>query len=64
MELPISGIRPRMGRPPLNLKMTAVRLSEDAVARIVALVGKNRMAEFIREAVDRELKRREKSSKG
>jgi hypothetical protein len=33
----------------------------EAIERIEALVGKNRMAEFIREAVERELKRREKA---
>jgi len=49
-----------MGRPPLNVKPTLVRLSVDAIERIEALVGENRMAEFIREAVERELKRRER----
>ena len=48
-----------MGRPPLNVRPTQVRLSLSAVERIEALVGKNRMAEFIREAVERELRRRE-----
>ena len=37
-----------------------VRLPEDFWQRIEALVGKNKMAEFIREAVERELKRRER----
>lgn len=55
--------RPRMGRPPLNVKETKIRLSPDARERIVALVGPHRMAEFIREAVDAEIKRREKSLK-
>ena len=49
----------RMGRPPLNVKETKVRLSDDARRRIVAIVGPNRMAEFIRDAIERELKRRE-----
>jgi predicted DNA-binding protein len=49
-----------MGRPALNLKPTVVRLSEETLKRIEALVGKNRMAQFIREAVERELKRRER----
>ena len=49
-----------MGRPPLNVKMTAVRLSEETRERIRALVGDNGMAQFIREAVERELRRREK----
>lgn len=49
-----------MGRPPLNVKMTAVRLSEETRERIRALVGDSGMAQFIREAVERELRRREK----
>lgn len=53
----------KMGRPPLNVKETKVRLSEDARRRIEALVGQNRMAEFIREAVEKELDRREKLAK-
>jgi hypothetical protein len=50
-----------MGRPPMNVKPTMVRLTEDVRARIVALVGANRMAGFIREAVEAELQRREKT---
>ena len=52
-----------MGRPPLGVKPTMVRLTEDVRRRIVALVGENRMAAFIREAVDAELARREKPSR-
>ncbi len=52
-----------MGRPPLGVKPTMVRLTEDVRRRIVALVGDNRMAAFIREAVDAELERREKLSR-
>lgn len=48
------------GRPSLGVKPTLVRLPVEAVERIEALVGKNQMAAFIREAVDRELKRRER----
>ena len=48
-----------MGRPPMNLKPTLVRLSDDTRARIEALVGPHGMAAFIREAVARELERRE-----
>lgn len=51
-----------MGRPPMNVKPTMVRLTEDVRSRIVALVGTNRMATFIREAIEAELKRREKPS--
>lgn len=49
-----------MGRPPLNVKPTVVRLTEETRERIEALVGPNRMAAFIREAVENELARREK----
>lgn len=52
-----------MGRPPMNVKETKVRLTLETRERIEALVGPNRMAEFIREAVERELKRREKAAK-
>lgn len=52
-----------MGRPPLRVRPTVVRLSEEALARIKAVVGKHKMAEFIREAVERELKRRERMKK-
>lgn len=48
-----------MGRPPLNVKETKVRLTDDTRQRIESLVGPQRMAAFIREAVDAELDRRE-----
>lgn len=51
----------RMGRPPLHVKETKVRLTDEQRRRIEALVGPNRMAEFIREAIEAELKRREKA---
>ena len=63
MSLPASATSGRMGRPSLNLKTTVVRLSVEALERIEALVGKNKMAEFIREAVDRELVRREREER-
>ncbi len=50
----------KMGRPPLNVKETKVRLTADQRQRIEALVGPNRMASFIREAIENELDRREK----
>lgn len=50
----------RMGRPPLGVKVTAVRLTPEALGRIDALVGPQRRAQFIREAVDEALVRREK----
>ena len=49
----------RMGRPPLGVKETKVRLTLDQIARIEAIAGPNRMATFIREAVEAELKKRE-----
>lgn len=56
-----------MGRPPLKkdaqTKPTMVRLTEDTRQRIEAVAGKNRMAVFIREAVERELERREKAAR-
>ena len=61
-DYPIPLTAGRMGRPPMNVKPTMVRLTEDVRSRIVALVGANRMAGFIREAVEAELKRREKPS--
>lgn len=49
----------RMGRPPLGVKLTTVRLAKAVMDRIDALCGPNRRGEFIREAVERELTRRE-----
>ena len=60
MAFPVSAIPGRMGRPPMSVKATVVRLPEGVPERIDAVAGKNRRAEFIREAVDRELRRREK----
>lgn len=52
-----------MGKPPLKAdsptRSTTVRLTEDIFERIERVAGKNRMAKFIREAVERELERRE-----
>jgi hypothetical protein len=49
----------RMGRPPLGVKPTQVRLSAELRARIEAMVGKHRMGQFLREAAEAELLRRE-----
>jgi Arc/MetJ-type ribon-helix-helix transcriptional regulator len=43
----------------MNLKETKVRLGEDQPERIIRLVGANRMAAFIREAVETALQRAE-----
>lgn len=60
---PISDTPRRMGRPPLNVTPVLVRLPDDVPGRIDALVGKQKRAEFIREAVEAELVRREKAAK-
>lgn len=48
-----------MTKPSLGVKPTQVRLTEEQRQRIEALVGTYGMAKFIREAVERELERRE-----
>lgn len=58
-EKKITGSQGRMGRPPIG-KFTAVRLPPEMLARIDALAPAGRRAEFIREAVERELERRER----
>ncbi|WP_157783878.1 hypothetical protein [Sinorhizobium fredii] len=63
-QFPISNNPRRMGRPPLKVKPILVRLPEGMPERIDALVGKNKRAEFIRQAVESELLRREKKSAG
>lgn len=63
MTFPISAIPARMGRPPMNVKPMVVRLPEGMAERIDAVAGENRRAEFIREAVEKELKRREAKAK-
>lgn len=64
-NFPSTVIPRRMGRPPLNkdskTTLTGIRLTDDTRERIIALVGANRMAAFIREAVENELARREQS---
>jgi len=49
-----------MGRPPLNVKSTNIRLPEGLGARIDKLVGRQRRAAFIREVLEREVERLEK----
>jgi hypothetical protein len=51
-----------MGRPPMQVKPVLVRLTVEALEEIDAIAGPNRRAEFIREAVSRELKRLRKKS--
>ncbi|WHO37631.1 hypothetical protein PMI04_013775 [Sphingobium sp. AP49] len=60
LEIPIGPDSDRsMGRPPLGMKPTTIRLTTDTIRRIESLVGNRRLALFIREAVENELKRRE-----
>lgn len=64
MTASVAATPSRMGRPPLSQKSvtqpTMVRLTVDVRERIVALVGDKGMAEFIRSAIEAELKRRER----
>ncbi|NWK94699.1 hypothetical protein DM806_03270 [Sphingobium lactosutens] len=57
------GYDKHMGRPPLNLKSTNVRLPEGLGERIDKLVGRQRRAAFIRDVLEREVERLE-SDKG
>lgn len=50
----------KMGRPPLGVKAMLVRLPDGVAEQIDAIAGPNRRAQFIREAVEAELKRRAK----
>jgi hypothetical protein len=56
-----SGTNRRMGRPPLKRNVetvvSAVRLTADMVERIDAIAGPNKRGEFIRDAIERELRR-------
>lgn len=53
-----------MGRPPIpNAKITSVRLPDETRARIIALVGQQRMAGFIREAVEAALDRHDRAER-
>lgn len=53
-----------MGRPPLGMKATTIRLSVETIRRIEEQVGNRQLAKFIRDAVERELRRREEEQKG
>jgi metal-responsive CopG/Arc/MetJ family transcriptional regulator len=50
-----------MGRPPLNVKNTTVRLPLAVLERIDRLLGRNRRAQFIRQAVEEKLARDDQS---
>jgi Arc/MetJ-type ribon-helix-helix transcriptional regulator len=55
-----------MGRPPLSRRSETVtlkvRITEHMRSRIEALVGAKRMAAFVREAIENELKKQEAQS--
>jgi len=55
-----------MGRPPLKRNVetvvTTIRITAEMAARIDAIAGPNKRGEFIREAIERELDRRESGS--
>ena len=50
----VTDSEPRMGRPSLGVKYTAIRLSPEVLARIDAIMGApGKRSDFIREAVER-----------
>lgn len=57
----------RMGRPPIKRDMkvekTTLWLHRPVVDRIIELVGKQGLSEFMRTAAEAELKRRERKAK-
>jgi hypothetical protein len=55
-DFPIPVSQKRMGRPPLGIKPTQVRLSAKTREEIRELVGESGMARFIRDAVEKELR--------
>jgi metal-responsive CopG/Arc/MetJ family transcriptional regulator len=58
-------MRKPMGRPPLGLVMTTIRLPKRIGGRIDAVLqGKEKRSDLIRAAIERELQRRESEAKG
>lgn len=56
----ISDIRPGVGRPRINDEQTPARFPSGTLARIDAVIAPGeKRSDFIRAAVERELKRRE-----
>lgn len=52
-----------MGRPPMNVRPTVVRLGDGVPERIDAVLDKKeKRADFIRAAVEREIARRERKA--
>jgi metal-responsive CopG/Arc/MetJ family transcriptional regulator len=58
--LAISDTPPRMGRKPLGMKLTTIRLAQATMDAIDAVVGAKRRSDFIRQAVNEKLAREEK----
>lgn len=60
-DFPMTDTGRRMGRPPLNIGSktitTAIRLTDDVMRRIETVAGPNKMAAFIRDAIDEKLAR-------
>lgn len=57
----ISDIRPGVGRPRINGEQTPARFPDGTLARIDAVLAEGeKRSDFIREAVDQELAKREK----
>lgn len=56
-----------MGRPPIKrdmkVKATTLWLHRPVVDRIIELVGKQGLSEFARDALERELRRREEEAR-
>lgn len=53
-----------VGRPRINGEQTPARFREGTLARIDAVIGESgKRSDFIREAVERELERREKAAR-
>lgn len=64
-ELVISATPPRVGRKQINHEQTPARFEKGTLARIDAVLEeKEKRSDFIREAVERELKRRERHEAG
>ena len=60
----ISDIRPSVGRPKINYEQTPARFPAGTLARIDAVLDEGeKRSDLIREAVHREIKRRERKAK-
>ena len=63
-QLVVSDTPPVVGRPRINGEQTMARFREGTLDRIKAVLGeREKQSDFIREAVEEALDRREKASK-